>query len=147
MLIKGEGGPPVPQRSLSLLRGQSAADVPAVKAALGQLYLEGRLVPHDVQEAVRLIAIGQFDYDSLFMVMRLLAANPDVRLSYPGSLLYDMLEAAGLNEPGAMATLIDLKLSHNSQFRDKPGGCTLVETAVKRGDESIKQHVPECRAN
>jgi hypothetical protein len=27
------------------------------------------------------------------------------------------------DEPGAMATLIDLKLSHNSQFRDKPGGC------------------------
>jgi len=44
---------------------------------LGQLYFEGRLVPHDVQEAVRLIDLaGQWDFAARQQVLRLLADNP-----------------------------------------------------------------------
>ena len=53
MLIAGEGGPADPKRALSLL--QSRSDGAEGKGVLGQLYLEGKLVPRDVQEAVRLI--------------------------------------------------------------------------------------------
>ena len=53
MLIAGEGGPADPKRALSLLKAPS--DTVGVKGVLGQVYLEGKLVPRDVQEAVRLI--------------------------------------------------------------------------------------------
>jgi TPR repeat protein len=140
MLIKGEGGPADPQRALSLLKGRTASDVSAVKAALGQLYLEGRLVPRDVKEAVRLIRLDSiWSHDSRLQVMNLLAANPDIRIEYPGGFLYDATEAAELGEPGALAALIALKLSQNAQFRDKPGGCALSERAGQR--------VEECRTN
>ena len=140
MLIKGEGGPADPQRALSLLKGRTASDVSAVKAALGQLYLDGRLVPRDVKEAVRLIRLDSiWSHDSRLQVMGLLAANPDIRIEYPGGFLYTATEAAELGEPGALAALIALKLSQNAQFRDKPGGCALVERAA--------QSVDECRTN
>ena len=146
MLIAGEGGPADPKRALSLLK--APADTAGVKGVLGQLYLEGRLVPRDVQEAVRLIGMaGQWDLDARLQVLRLLAANPGVRVKYPKRVLYDAAEAVELDEPGAMAALIELKLSDNAQFQDKPGACKLIETAVSRGDPSMTPRLSECRAN
>ena len=52
MLIKGEGGPKNERRAVSLLKG-SAYDAQHAKWALGQLTLEGRLVPRDVAAAVK----------------------------------------------------------------------------------------------
>ena len=115
---------------------------------LGQLYLEGKLVPRDVQEAVRLIDMaGQWDLDARLQVLRLLASHPEVRVSNPKRVLYYAVEAAELDEPGAMAALIELKLSANAQFQDRPGACKLIETAVSRGDQSMTQRLSECRAN
>ena len=62
-------------------------------------------------------------------------------------MLSDAVEAAELNELGAMAALISLKLSQNAQFQDKAGACKLIETAVARGDQSMAHRLPECRAN
>jgi TPR repeat protein len=146
MLIAGEGGPADPKRALSLL--QAPSDTIKVKGVLGQLYLEGKLVPRDVQEAVRLIDLaGQWDIDARLQVLQLLAANPDIRVKYPRGLLYDAVESAELDEPGAMTALIDLKLSPNAQFQDKPGACKLIETAVNRGDQTMTLRVSQCRAN
>jgi hypothetical protein len=46
-----------------------------------------------------------------------------------------------------MSALIDLKLSQNAQFQDKPGACKLIGTAVKRGDQTMASRLAECRAN
>ena len=46
-----------------------------------------------------------------------------------------------------MAALIDLKLSQNAQFQDRPGACKLIETAVSRGDQGIAQRLADCRTN
>jgi hypothetical protein len=70
-------------------------------------------------------------------VLRLLAANPEVQVKYPKSVLYNAAEAAEFDEPGAMAALIALKLSQNAQFQDRPGACKLVGTAVSRGDQTM----------
>lgn len=43
--------------------------------------------------------------------------------------------------------LIELKLSANAQFQDRPGTCKLIETAVSRGDQSMAQRLVDCRAN
>jgi TPR repeat protein len=146
MLIKGEGGPADPKRALKMLtQGKNMA---AAAGGLGQLYLEGKLVPRDVQEAVRLIGMaGQWDLEARQQVIRLLAENPDVREQNPQRILYFAVEAAELDEPGAMAALIDLKLSENPQFRDRPGACRLIETAAKRGDQAAVRRLPECPAN
>lgn len=80
------------------------------------------------------------------LVLRLLAANPDVRVNDPKRLLYDAAMAAELDEPGALAALIDLKLSGNAQFQDKPGACKLIETAAGRGDQAMTPRLGECRA-
>jgi TPR repeat protein len=88
MLIAGEGGPADPKRALSLLKAPS--DTVGVKGVLGQLYLEGKLVPRDVQEAVRLIGmVGQWDLDARLQVLQLLASHPEVRVENPkeGALL------------------------------------------------------------
>ena len=61
--------------------------------------------------------------------------------------LYNAVEAAELDEPGAMKALIELKLSANAQFQDRPGACKLIETAVGRGDQSMAQRLADCRAN
>ncbi len=146
MLIAGEGGPADPRRALSLLKAPS--DTVGVKGVLGQLYLEGRLVPRDVQEAVRLIGMaGMWDLDARLQVLRLLAANPDVRVDDPKRVLYFAAEAAELDEPGAMAALVALKLLDNAQFHDRPGACKLIETAAGRGDQTMAQLLAECRAN
>jgi hypothetical protein len=57
------------------------------------------------------------------------------------------LPAAELDEPGAIAALIGPKLSQTPQFHDRPGACKLIETAVSRGDQTMTQHLAECRAN
>ena len=79
--------------------------------------------------------------------LQLLAANPEVRVTHPKSTLYYATEAAELDEPGAMTALIELKLSANPQFQDRPGACKLIETAVSRGDPSMAPRLSECRAN
>ena len=115
---------------------------------LGQLTLEGKLVPRDVQEAVRLIDISSgYDLDARMQVVRLLAEYPETRVSHPKRTLYDAVQAAELDEPGAMKALIELKLSATPQFQDRPGACKLIETAVSRGDQSMAQRLADCRAN
>jgi hypothetical protein len=51
------------------------------------------------------------------------------------------------SEAGAMTALIELKLSPNPQFQDRPGACKLIETAVSRGDQTMTPRLTECRAN
>ena len=79
--------------------------------------------------------------------MRLLAANPEVRINDPKHVLYDAVEAAELDEPGAMAALIEPETLANAQFQDRPGACKLIETAVSRGDQSMTQRLADCRAS
>ncbi len=147
MLIQGEGGPADTKRALSLLRTK-AQDVSAVKAALGRLYLDGRLMPRDVKEAVRLIRTDTiWSHDSRLQLMGLLAANPDVQIDYPGGVLYDATEAAELGEPGALLALIDLKLSKSAQFADRAGGCALAERAAAQRFDGAAQRTQACRAN
>jgi hypothetical protein len=106
------------------------------------------MVPRDIQQGVNLIDIGSgYDLDARLQVLRLLAENPEVRVNYPKRVLYDAVQAAELDEPGAMATLIDLKLSTNAQFQDRPGACKLIETAVSRGDQAMTQRLSDCRAS
>ena len=146
MLIAGEGGPADPKRAMSLLKG--ASDSWMAKGMLGRLALEGKWVPRDIQEAVRLIDISSgYDLDARLKVLRLLAENPEVRVNYPKRVLYDAVQAAELDEPGAMTALIELKLSANAQFQDRPGACKLIETAVSRGDQTMTQRLSDCRAN
>ena len=95
-------------------------------------------MPRDPQEAARLIGLeGTWYLDARAEVLKILAANPDVRVDRPGDTLYSAMEAAELDEPGATTALIELKLSDNGQFRDLPGACKLIETAVARGDQSM----------
>jgi hypothetical protein len=113
-----------------------------------RLTLEGRLVPHDPQEAARLIGLaGTWYLDARIEVLKILAANPDVRVDRPGDTLYYAMEAAELDEPGAAAALIELKLSDNAQFRDPPGACKLMETAIARGDQAMAARLAACRGS
>jgi hypothetical protein len=105
-------------------------------------------VPRDIQEAVNLIDhAGTYDFDARMQVVRLLAEYPETRVSYPKRTLYDAVEAAELDESGTMKALIELKLSANAQFQDRPGACKLIETAASRGDQSMVQRLADCRAN
>jgi tetratricopeptide (TPR) repeat protein len=147
MLIKGDGGPKDEKRALSLLRGPLARDAEYAQAYLGQLTLEGRLVHRDVAEAVRLIGPwSQWDFDTRLQLAQILAENPDVQIRYPSHLVYDLTEETELGEPGALATLITLKLSRNNQFRDEEGGCKLVTETANRGDGDVAQRASECKA-
>ena len=146
MLIAGEGGPADPKRALSLLKGTS--DSWMAEGMLGRLTLEGRLVPRDVQKAVTMIdRASTWDLDARMQVVRLLAEFPEVRVNDPKRVLYDAVQAAELDEPGAMKALIELKLSANAQFQDRPGACKLIETAVSRGDQTMAQRLADCRAS
>jgi hypothetical protein len=146
MLIAGEGGPADPKRAVSLLK--STSDSWMAKGMLGQLALEGKLLPRDIQEAVNLInRASTWDFNARMQVVRLLAEYPQTRVSHPKITLYKAVEAAELDEPGAMAALIALKLSANAQFQDRPGACKLIETAVRRGDQSMTQRLADCRTN
>ena len=135
MLIAGEGGPADPGRALSLLKSAKTASAEGV---LGRLTLEGRLVPRDPQEAAKLLGLaGTWNVDDRTEVLKILAANPEVRVSRPKDTLYDAMVAAELDEPGALAALVALKLSDNAQFRDPAGACKLLETAAARGDQAF----------
>jgi hypothetical protein len=57
--------------------------------------------------------------DARMQVLRLLAEFPEVRVNGAKGVLYDAVEAAELDEPGAMAALIELKLSANAQFQPR----------------------------
>jgi hypothetical protein len=48
---------------------------------------------------------------------------------------------------GPMAALIELKLSQNTPFQDRPGACKLIETAAGRGDQTMTQRLADCRAS
>ena len=107
MLIAGEGGPADPKRALSLLKDRS--DKAGANGVLGRLYLEGRLVPRDVQEAVRLI--GQAGAMGPRCAP---AGGADARgqsrgagRMIPSTCSIMPTEAAELDEPGAMAALIE----------------------------------------
>ena len=148
MLIKGEGGPKDEKRALSLLQGRSAVDAQQAKAYLGQLTLEGRLLRRDVAQAVKLLGPwSQWDWDTRLQLIRLLAENPNVQIVYADHLLYELIEAADLGEPGAMDALIGLKLSSNAQFSDKAGGCALAERTAKQGNDAAARRLGECRRN
>jgi hypothetical protein len=99
----------------------------------------------DPQEAPRLIGTGNLDART--EVLKILAANPEVHVDRPGDTLYYAMEAAELDEPGATARLIELKLSDNGQFRDRPGACKLIETAIARGDQSMAPRLAVCRGS
>jgi TPR repeat protein len=146
MLIKGEGGPKNERRAVSLLKG-SAYDAQHAKWALGQLTLEGRLVPRDVAAAVKLLGPwSQWDYDTRLQIVRLLAENPDVQMAYPDHFIYRAIGDAELGEPGAMDALIALRLSRHVQFADKANGCVLAERAAKAGNDAAARRLDECRA-
>ena len=57
------------------------------------------------------------------------------------------MEAAELDEPGALAALIELKLSGNAQFPDPAGACKLMETAVARGDQAMARRLAGFRGS
>jgi hypothetical protein len=98
MLIAGEGGPADPKRALSLLN--SSRNDAVLAGVLGQLTLEGKLVPRDVQEAVRLISMaGVWDLDARLQVLRMLAANPEAREAYPKGVLYNAAEGRNSTSP------------------------------------------------
>ena len=157
MLIAGEGGPADPKRALSMLTGKSDSWLPMAEGAskswmakgmLGRLTLEGKLVPRDIQEAVKLLDNGSsYDFEARMLVLRMLAEYPETRVSRPKMTLYDAVQDAELDEPGAMKALIDLKLSANAQFQDRPGACKLIETAVSRGDQGMAERLAQCRTN
>lgn len=145
MLIAGEGGPADPRRALSLLKGTRT---PSAEGLLGRLMLEGKLLPRNPQEATRLIGFaGGFDVDARTEVLKILAANPEVRVENPKYKLFLAMEAAELGEPGALAALIELKLSEHPQFRDPPGACKLMETADTGGDRRWAARLAECRGS
>jgi TPR repeat protein len=135
MLIKGEGGPKDEKRAVTMLQ-RSAYDAQHSKWMLGQLTLEGRLVPRDVAAAVKLLGPwSQWDYDTRLQIVQLLAENPDVQMGSPERFLYTATADAELGESGAMDALIALKLSRNGQFSDKAGGCALAARTGKKREE------------
>ena len=100
------------------------------------------------QEAASLIdRASTWDFNARMQVVRLLAEYTQTRVSHPKRTLCNAVEDAELDEPGAMKALIELKLSANAQFHDRPGACKLIEAAASRGDQSIAQRLAECRAN
>jgi len=82
VLIAGKGGLADPNRAPSLLH--SNRNVPAVKGMLGRLRLEGKLLPRDAQEAMRLIGIASvWNFDARQQVVQLLAAyTPILKCAY-----------------------------------------------------------------
>jgi hypothetical protein len=82
-----------------------------------------------------------WDVDARTEVLKIPADNPDVRVDGPDGTLCRAMEAAELDQSGAMAALIELKLSDNAQFRDPAGACKLLEIAVARGDQAMSQRL------
>jgi hypothetical protein len=143
MLIKGEGGSKDEKRAVSLLT--RVRDVGSVQAALGRLHLEGRLVPYDIEKAVEKIRHGAvWSYETRLELLALLSAHPSIKTTYYEGMLYDMVEAAELGEPGALAALIQIKLSGHVQFGDKAGGCALVKRAAEQGLAEAAKYAAVC---
>jgi len=66
-----------PRAEISLLSSILVSDIPEVKGVLGQLYLDGALVPKDVQKGVRLLSIwAVWDYDARLRLMATLRGQP-----------------------------------------------------------------------
>jgi hypothetical protein len=86
----------------------------------------------------------QWSVLSKISYVQFLADNPTVKPYDAKRVLYGITEAA---EPGAMATLIALKLSTNPDFADKAGGCKLADRAVQNGDESARKFLSTCTVN
>ncbi|WP_441243206.1 tetratricopeptide repeat protein [Tardiphaga sp. 768_D3_N2_1] len=146
MLLNGEGGPADPKRALLIL--QSQRHQASASGLLGELYLDGKLVPRDVSKGIDLlITAGVWDYDSRLKALRLLADHPEVQISSLNIVLYEAIQAAELGEPDALAALVGLKLSQNPQFRDVPGACKLKSMAVQRGDQDAVQRLKDCPAD
>jgi hypothetical protein len=146
MLSRGEGGPADQNRAIKLLTSRN--DIGAISGARAEFILDGRLPPRDIAKAIDLLRhAGVWDFDARQRVLQLLIAHPEVRLERPEQVLYDAMIAADLDEPGATAALIDLKLSKHPQFRDRPGGCKLLETAAARGDPVTPERLSDCRAS
>jgi TPR repeat protein len=140
MLIKGEGGPADAERAVHLLKTR-ATDVPSVRAALGQLMLDGKYVPRNIKEGLdRIVTGAMFDYERKIQAAHLYAANPDVASNNASGFLFDLVEFADLREPGAREALATLKLSAHPQFADKAGACALVES-----DDSLRSLADRCR--
>ena len=143
MLIKGEGGPKDEKRAVALLQ-KAPYDAQRPKALLGQFMLEGRLVPRDAATAIKLMRPwSQWDYDTRLQLVHIVAANPQVELTYPDHYLSAIISDAEVGEPGAMEALIALKLSGHVQFADKAGGCAL---AAKAGGAVAARFAGECAA-
>lgn len=105
-------------------------------------------MPRDLKKGVDLLSIwARWDFGARLRLMKVLADNPELTITYPEGILYDATEAAELGEPGALTALIDLKLSKSTQFGDKPGGCALAVRAAKDGDEVAAQRLRECGPN
>jgi hypothetical protein len=43
--------------------------------------------------------------------------------------------------------VVELKLSANARFQDRPGACKLIEAAVSHGDQTMARRLADCRAN
>ncbi|HEX5213804.1 MAG TPA: hypothetical protein VFW22_18930 [Pseudolabrys sp.] len=146
MLIKGEGGPKDEKRAVALLQ-KAPYDAQHPKALLGELMLEGRLVPRDAAAAIKLMGPwSQWDYDTRLKLLHAVTANPTVTLSYPEHYLTTVMADAEVGEPGAMEALIALKLSNHVQFADKAGGCAAAERAVKAGHAAAAPYLASCGA-
>jgi TPR repeat protein len=143
MLSRGEGGPADPKRAWSLVSGHN--EIGAIEGMRGEFYLEGKLVPRDVAKAIDLIRhAAVWNYEPRLRVVQLLAANPGVRVDRAERILFDATEAAELDEPGALAALIDLKLSAHPQFHDPAGACKWLATAALRGDPAAAPRLADC---
>jgi len=141
MLIKGEGGPKDERRAVALLQ-KAPYDAQHAKALLGELMLEGRLVPRDAATAIKLIGPwSQWDYDTRLRLVHAVIDNPTVELAYPEHYLRAVIADAEVGEPGAMEALIALKLSKHVKFADKAGGCAL---AAKVGGTVAAQFAGGC---
>jgi hypothetical protein len=77
---------------------------------------------------------------------RFLTDHPSVQPYNATRFLFRLTDIAELGEPGAMETLIALKLA-NTHFADKAGACKLAGRAVAAGDESARKFVAACAAN
>ncbi len=143
MLANGEGGPADLRRAIRLVT--SHPDIGAISKLRAELILDGRLPPRDVGKAIELMRhAGMWDYDARLRLQRLLIDNPGVRIERPDGVLYDAMTAMELDEPGATAMLISLKLSQHPQFRDPAGGCKLLATAAQRGGASSDARLQQC---
>lgn len=146
MLLAGEGGPKDVTRALALLRDARMRVNPEARAALAMLHLEGRFVRREPRTALPLLEFRSYqDFETRMRVAALLMADANARLTSPNLFLFYMAEAADVGEPGALAALIELKLSRHVQLRDEKGGYELAEKAAAT-DDRILLRVLERRA-